>query len=550
MPYIVIKRPYVFVLLAFTWLFLVTLHLNGQYKKENIKFYNVSIKNGLSQSSANCIFQDSQGIIWIGTEDGLNKYDGYVFKVYKPLQDDPYSISGSRILAIGEDKNQNLWIGTNGGGLNLYDKKSDKFSKIMHASGPGASIINTILVYNEQIWVGTNKGLAMADPDTRQYRDIIEFYPELKPMLKIPVKTMIAEGNTIWIGTTEGLFRFNIERKELNRYTDFGNVNARIGVTALLADRYQNLVIGTETNLYKMDKQTGIINIVDLPGLSTSIKALVEDNEGNLWIGTFGNGLYIGLIQAGQFNNFLYDHLNPYSIRNNEVLSLFRDHAGLIWTGTNGIDIYNPLKEKFILYDYVPYSREKLVFRNIHPIYEDIKEVLWIGSKTDGVHILDRSNKKYSHLNQSSGISSNRVRAITEYPEGTIWIGTEDAGFDVVQLNGDRSPARIKNYRSSDALNSVNSNTIYTFYPDGKGNMWIGTDKGLAVMDIESETFKRYLPDSAVSNSISNSTVYKIFGDRNGSIWLATDLGVNKYDESADGFIHFIHDDQNENSII
>jgi ligand-binding sensor domain-containing protein len=538
----------VFLVLSMTSIFI---QINGQTESGNIKFNNISIKNGLSQSSANCIFQDSQGIMWIGTEDGLNKYDGYSFKVYKPLQEDPFSISSSRITAISEDKNGNLWIGTNGGGLNLYDKKSDRFYHVKYRNNYTETVVNCIGNYRDQVWVGTNHGLFLADATAKNYSDIGDEYAELKAIPAISVKSMLPQDNNLWIGTTAGLFRYDYTLKSLIRYSDYDDEKGSLCVTALLVDRYHNLVLGTESKLFKMNPETGDIGAVTLPGLSSTIKALIEDNAGNIWIATFGNGIYIGSLQSGIFSNYQYDHLYPYSIHNNEVLSLFMDYSGMVWAGTNGIDIYNPLKEKFILYDYVPYSRERLVFRNIHPIYQDATDVLWIGSKTDGVHILDRSNQKYSRLVQNAGLSSNRIRSILEYPEGVMWIGTEDAGIDKVYLNSERKPVKFKNFASDPGnSNSVNSNTIYTLYPDRKGNMWIGTDNGLAIMDIETETITQYLPDSTIKNSISNSIVYSIFGDSKGNIWLATDLGVNKYDPSSNGFIHFKHNENDENSII
>ncbi len=184
------------------------------------------------------------------------------------------------------------------------------------------------------------------------------------------------------------------------------------------------------------------------------VKALLKDREGNIWIATYGGGLHIYLPQAGRFMNLTYDHNNPYSLSNNEVLSLFMDYSGIIWVGSNGLDKYNPKKDKFVLYDYVPYSSEKLVFRNIHPIYEDKEGILWIGSKTDGLHILDRKNKRYARMLHEPGnpnsLSSNKIRSIKEYPEGTLWIGTENEGLNKVILNENRKPVRFKNYRSLD----------------------------------------------------------------------------------------------------
>ncbi len=181
--------------------------------------------------------------------------------------------------------------------------------------------------------------------------------------------------------------------------------------------------------------------------------------------------------------------------------------------------------------------------------------VLWIGSKTDGLHILNRTMKTYKRWvhnpSDANSLSSNRIRAIREFPEGILWVGTENEGLDKVYLDAERRPLRFKHFKNQPGnTNSVTSNKIYALYADDKGKLWIGTDNGLTVMDTRAETFKQYVPDSANPKSISNSTVYAIYGDSKGNVWLATDMGVNLYDPESDGFIHFIHKEKDDSSII
>jgi ligand-binding sensor domain-containing protein len=533
----------------------------------NIKFDNISIKDGLSQSSPNCIFQDSRGILWIGTEDGLNKYDGYTFDIYKPEQNDQFSISNPRILSICEDAESNLWIGTNGGGLNKYDRKSDRFIHYQPGKNDSSFIAGSIVYAlmpagDNRLWIGTENGLSILD--LKNYRFInIKRDPALEPLSHSSVLSFARDASNVWIGTDKCLYRYETGKKirtsflseELNNQSLPGNQ-----VNSLLVDRNRNLWIGTNNGLAQMKAGSELFSSYGnfAGGRATSndfVKALLEDKEGNIWVATFGGGLHIYLSQTGKFMNLTYDHNNPYSLSNNEVLSLFRDYSGIIWVGSNGLDKYNPKKDKFVLFDYVPYANEKLIFRNIHPIYEDKEGLLWIGSKTDGLHLLDRKNKKYSRMLHIPGnpnsLSSNKLRAIKEYPEGTMWIGTEDEGLNKVILDESRRPVRFKNYKSvAGNPNSLTSNKIYTIFPDGKGKLWIGTDKGLTIMDLATESFKQYVPDQANPHAISNLTVYNIYGDRSGNIWLATDFGMNKFDPSTDGFIHFVHNDEDSSTII
>ncbi len=515
---------------------------NAQQDNINVKFDNISIKDGLSQSSPNCIFQDSRGILWIGTEDGLNKYDGYSFEVYKPEASDQFSISNPRILSVCEDAESNLWIGTNGGGLNKYDRRSDRFIHYFPGKNDTSFIAGSIvysLMYNDDnsLWIGTDKGLSVFDLKNYRFTNIRKD-PVLEPLTHSALLSFAQDASDIWIGTDKCLYRYEKGRKlrtsylkeEFNKQSIPGSQ-----VTSLLLDGNNDLWVGTENGLAQMKAGTGIFRTFGnfYGGNATSndyIKALLEDKEGNIWIGTYGGGLHVYLKASGRFMHLSYDHNNPYSLSNNEVLSLFMDYSGIIWVGSNGLDKYNPKKDKFVLYDYVPYASEKLVFRNVHPIYEDNEGILWIGSKTDGLHILDRKNKKYSRMVHDPGnpnsLSSSKLRALKEYPEGTLWIGTDNGGLNKVILNENRKPVRFKNYRSQAGNpNSLTSDKIYAIYPDDKGKLWIGTDKGLTIMDMATESFSQYVPDPANPHSISNLTVYCIYGDRSGNIWLATDYG-------------------------
>lgn len=558
-----------FCLVSFVVLLLFCGRAYSQATRQSIKFNNISIKDGLSQSSPNCIFQDSRGFIWIGTEDGLNRYDGFDFVVYRPVQNDPNSISNPRILSVSEDKFDNLWIGTNGGGLNKYDRQTNKFTNYLPGSEDSQSlsgkVIHCILATPDgELWIGTENGLSLMNLEKGAFVDLNKAYSKLAVLSGATVNCLAFSSNSLWIGTSQGLYRLNVNGGSLERYVHDPANGLSIpdnNITSLLISKADMLLIGTGTSLCITDQHSGLFDrpLSDANQRNASriskIKAMLEDESGDIWIATSGNGLFVWSPKGGDIENLTYDHNNPYSLRNNEVLSLYRDFSGIIWVGTNGLDVYNPKKEKFTLYDYVPYSNDKLIFRNIHPIYLDDYGVLWIGSKTDGLHILDRDNKTYSRLvhqeSANNGLSSSKIRAIREYPEGILWVGTEDQGLNKIYLNGNRKPERIEQYKHEEGnANSITSNKIYAFHVDRQGRLWIGTDNGLTIMDIESETFRQYLPDTLNPKNLSNNTVYSIFGDKAGNIWLATDLGINRYDSATNGFIHYVHNEKDENTVI
>ncbi len=529
-----------------------------------IKFDNISVRDGLSQTTPNCIMQDSRGFLWIGTEDGLNKYDGYEFEVFKQDINNPFAISSSKIKCIEEDEEGNIWIGTNGGGLNRYDRKKNIFSNFKTNDKDSFSVSGNIINCirkdgNGKLWIGTNNGLSVLDIRTKIFKDLISG-PDRKAVFEnIEINDIISgTDNIIWIATGNGLARLDTADKQVSFYRNNPSDPASIpdnAVTCLLTDRKGNLWVGTKSGLVK--KEPGTDNFKRLnrqAALSLfEIKDLLEDENGNIWVATFGGGLDIYMPEKNEVISNTLDYNNPNSIGHNEVSCLFKDRSGIIWAGTYGLDKYNPKKEKFRLYDYLP--KENISFKSIYAIYQDRLGVLWVGSKLDGVHVLDRSNNGYFRIrheaNNPNSLSSNKVRVIKENPDGVIWVGTDDGGLNKIMLDNNRKPYKYIVYRHNPKdVNSLTSDLIYSLYFDGEGYLWIGTDKGLNRMHLETETFKRYTPDEKNQNSLNNNTAYYIYGDNEGVMWVATDYGINRYNPKTDGFIHYVHDDKNENSVI
>ncbi len=545
------------------FLFLPISGINCQ-QAVHFKFDNISVRDGLSQTTPNCILQDSRGFLWIGTEDGLNKYDGYVFEVFKQDINNPHAISSSKIKCVEEDEYGNIWVGTNGGGLNRYDRKKNIFIHFKTEdkdsdSVPG-NIVNCIKkAVNGKLWIGTNNGLLVIDARTNHCK-AFRIGTEQKAVFEGVEINDILSGpdNILWVATSNGLVRIDSANNQIIYYSYNPSDPATIpdnAVTCLLTDSKGNLWVGTKEGLVKKEPGSeSFIRLNQQAALSLyEIKDLLEDDNGNIWVATFGGGLDVYIPDENRVISHTLDYNNPNSIGHNEVLCLFRDRTGIIWVGTYGLDKYNPKKEKFSLYDYLP--KENISFKSIYAIYQDRLGVLWVGSKLDGVHVLDRVNNKYFRIkheaNNTNSLSSNKVRVIKENPDGVIWIGTDDGGLNKILLDENRKPYKYIVYRHNPQdINSLTSDLIYSLYFDGECYLWIGTDKGLNRMHLETETIKRYFPDEKNPNSLNNNTAYYIYGDKEGTIWVATDYGINQYNPETDGFIHYVHDDKNKNSVI
>jgi ligand-binding sensor domain-containing protein len=532
----------------------------------HIKFENISVRDGLSQNTPNCMLQDSRGLLWIGTEDGLNKYNGYDFEIFKHEINDPSSISNSKITCMEEDLEGNLWIGTNGGGLNKYDRNSNAFHPFESDGKDSSSIAGNIIrciknMKDGSLWVGTNKGLSILDKKTGIVSHPVSRKNEPVIFTDNSITALYTDAKgIIWIGTENGLNRLDTTLDFIIYYKHNPNDPTSLPaneITSLSSDGKGNIWVGTEKGAVKMNSGTEYFTRLDGNAASSAykIKAFLEDELGNIWIATFGGGLDVYIPGQDVIISNTFDYNNPYSLGHNEVSSLCRDKSGIIWAGTYGLDKYNPKKEKFKLYDYIPNAKENISFKSIYSIYQDRYDVLWIGSKTDGVHVFDRNNNSYFRIKHMEGnansLSSNKVRVVKENPDGVIWIGTDDGGLNKVLLDENGRPFKYIHYNCNPLdSNSLTSDLIYSLYFDANGYLWIGTDNGLNRMDIETETIKRYLPDSTNPTSLSNTTAYYIFGDAAGVMWIATDYGINQYNPETDGFIHYVHDDNNPNSLV
>jgi ligand-binding sensor domain-containing protein len=552
--------------LTLAWFFLPVTLVHSQ-DPLHIKFKNISVRDGLSQNTPNCIFQDSRGFLWIGTEDGLNKYNGYGFEIFKYETGNPSSLSFSKIRCIDEDIHGNLWIGTSGGGLNKYNRALNSFVRYVARSKDSDSIpgnfVNCVKTMGDgSVWIGTDKGLRVIDGKTGAFK-----YPALKqkkPLILTDnyISALAADRRgLIWIGTANGLNFVDSTRDRIgyfkNNTADPASLPASM-ITALLLDRHDNLWVGTKKGLVVL--KAGTESFVSMgQGNASSvfeIKDIIEDASGNIWIATFGGGLDIYIPDQDRFVSKTFNYNDPYTLSHNEVSCLCRDKTGIIWAGTYGLDKYNPNREKFKLYDYIPNANgmENVSFKSVYSIYEDHDNVLWIGSKLDGVHVYNRVNNSYFRIKHETGnnnsLSGNKVRIIRENPKGVIWIGTDDAGLNKVILDNNRKPSRIIHYRYNPVdTNSLTSDLIYSLYFDEYNKIWIGTDKGLNRLDPETGNITRYVPDSANPHSLSNFTAYYIYGDASNQIWIATDYGINLYNPETNGFIHFVHDDKDTNSV-
>ena len=555
-------------------------------QSKNLIFNNINIEQGISQSTIEAIFQDSEGYIWLGTNDGLNRYNGYEFKIYN-YEEYQNSISHNGITDITEDKYGNIWVNTVSG-VNKINKKTEKISNYTEINGKikEDSTTEIIVTKDNNILVGTYEGLNIYNAKEDRFDVILEQKDGILSSCIYSIDEDI-NGN-IWIGTELGLNKLSKDFKVLETYTSESEI-----YNIFCDDENGFVWAGSDSSgLLKIDTKTKevkqyINNIEDLNSLpANQVGAIIRDKKGNLWVGTTD-----GLTRYNEKNDNFDVYKNKVYDKNslvyNDVRSIIEDRECVLWVGTySGISIFDT--ESSIKYYNAGLDDGYLLSENmVHGIYEDDEGYLWVGSRTKGVNIIDRENNtsKSISMENNNVIQSNSINDITGYKD-FIFVAT-DAG--VLKIN--KKENTIQNYNLEDGLIGENVKDIFVC---DKNYLWIGSTNGLNLLDIENDkiidmtdyvdegSYVKYIyqgqdgsyyigflrdgglgiiePNSKETKyyknipndktSISSNRIRYINEDSKGNIWIGTSYGLNKYDPKTKVFKRYTTSDGIANNTI
>ncbi len=532
-----------------------------------LRFDQISIEQGLSQSSVRVIFQDSRGFLWFGTEDGLNRYDGYAFKTYKPDPDAPNSLSDRWITSIVEDKEGTLWIGTRLGGLNHYDPRTEQFTHFLHDDEDPSSLsdnhINVLyLDRNDNLWIGTPDALDLFDRAGNTFRHYV-YSPSQQEGISGKNITALYEDNRgrFWVGTASGgLNRFEPSSNTFTPYQyDPDNIHSISNdhVTAIIEDSRSVLWVGTWEGLNKFQPDSGSFErfmyseTYEQSIASDMVNDLYADSTGNLWIATSG-GLDRLSAAGKRFIHYRNDPTFSKSLSNDVVLSIYEDRGGVLWFGTygGGVNKYDRQRDDFAYYRNDPKNANSLSENFIFSIYEDSEGYVWTGTFSQGLNRFTRSTNQVIRYqndpNKPNSISSNEILSIYEDQDGILWLGTGN-GLD----RFDRKSFSFKHYRQNpDNPASLSANRVYEVYVDSQNNVWVGTVGGLDRFDRETQTFIHYQPETENPNSLSGTMVDSILEDSEGNLWIGTfDSGLNKFNRETEQFTRYRYDPKNKQTL-
>ena len=556
--------------------FLITSFCFAQ--KEDIQFEHLSMKDGLSMNPVMAITQDSRGFLWFGSQDGLNKYDGYRFEVFKTSDADTTSISDNFITSLCTDDAGKLWIGTLRG-LNVYNPKTNSFKRFNNAC-TNYSCTKIYCLFKDRtgiIWVGTEKGLALFDPASEQFLPINS---KFKGMSGLDQKAILCvsqdkKGN-YWIGTTSGLIKYEPSSSEVkNYYSKTNNGLSNNIVLSFHEDKEGNIWIGTLEGLNKLDvktetftyqyfkKQTdrltstksnnavegvNIYSIVNNYGGNT-IRCILEGEDGMLWIGT-DMELVIFNPKNGSFINYKKDLINPNGINDHFIRSMYVDRSRNLWIGTlgNGLNKTNLKPKKFKHYQKKVNNQYSLSENYVRTICEDNTGAIWIGTLVGGLNKYMSGSDSFYHYQKTANASPNSINdnnvwsVCYDKQINGLWVGTNN-GLDFLDLKTNL----FKHYsHNENDEKSISDNTIRNVFIDSKGNLWCGTENGLNKFNRLDNTFRNYTPQNS---GISDPTVWKIVEDKKGTLWLATNDGLNTFNPSTEKFTHYKKNDKDETSL-
>ncbi len=551
----------------FIFFTLIVLASNLDAQKLNYKFEKITIQDGLSQSSVYAAVQDKKGFLWFGTQDGLNKFDGAGFTVYRHIDGDENSLSDNWINDIAVDKTGNLWIGTSGGGLNKYDQTTENFSH--YGNNPenpkslGNNIILDVFVDSENtLWVGTDGGgLSKFDRNTDDFISYINDTEDNNSLSNNKVQSIYEDrAGNIWVGTLGGgLNKLDKKSGKFTRYKNNPSNPKSLSdnrVTFIYEDNHGDFWVGTEAGLNRFDYQFNnfkryTFDVRNPDGLSNHvIRAILEDESGVLWIGTDG-GLNIYIRGEDRFVSFSNDPKDPTSISSDLIRCLYEDQAGIIWIGNyaGAINKYDRKRNAFNNIQQNPLDVNSLSNNNVWSFYEEINGKLWIGTDI-GLNEYNPKTGKYKHYKHDPknkrSLSNNVVRVVKGDRFGNIWVGTDGGGLNLYKP-GEKS---FKIYRHDpDDPGSLSDDRIRSVYVDRKGTLWVGTLNGLNEYDAKHDRFNRYQHVASDTNSISDSRVQSIYEDKSGNFWIGTYGGFNYFDRKKDKFKSFLHNPDDPNSI-
>ncbi len=504
--------------------------------------YHYSINDGLSQNFANTIYQDSYGYIWIGTQDGLNKFDGYNFSTYRQDSNDKYSISNNYINDITGSRDSILWIITNDG-LERFDYSTYHFSSVIKNKLHSNSIYSTKIksVYedkNRQLWLRTVDGIINYDPKKEQFLEYKQPKEKHGYISSYNYFSIIQDlkGN-FWTGSKNGLVKFNQKSKKFTTFK-FNKDIDKNEVFYVLIENPSKFWIGAKDGIYIFNPKTNTFTKVKSKEKIINVRTIHKDKNGIIWAGT-EYGLIFLKPNENKFKTFKLENFVPNEVNVGNVIDILEDNSGILWVCTDyGIFKIDSKKKHFNLYKKDKNNTINFSSNTIYSIYYDKNtKLIWLGTRGFGLNVFNRTeNTVFTYRTTNSNLTNDDIHCIVPDKKGNIWVGTSDGPF--IYIKSKKDFISFSNFTHKNYNQYFSNNRISDIYFDNN-TIWFSTLNGL--LKYSNGKMKVFKKD-VNSNSIISNDVFKLIKRKNGEIWIATLFGLSKYDEKTNTFTNYTKD--------
>jgi len=484
---------------------------------QDIRFDRLSVDKGLSQGNVWAIHQDKLGFIWIGTEDGLNLYDGYSVKIFRNNPNDTFSISNNNIHCLAEDQNGNLWIGTQSG-LNYYNRSLNRFERFLNNPNDEESISHSdvgVIYFDSKnnLWAGTtSRGLNLFNPETKKFKRYLHEDSDSKSIADNFIKDIVEDHNKqLWVATMGGL-------------------------SLMTSD-------GFFTNYHHDPEKPNSLS-------SNKTTTIFEDKSHNLWIGTFDAGANMMPSGGGSVTRYPHNPNDPTSIGADYIYNINESPEGELWFASDGaLCRFDKNSGTFARYTNDQTNEESLSSNIVSCVYFDVNGRMWVGTRFGGVNIYDKNKYAFQHFkHNANSLSGNTVTCFQEDDKGNFWVGMDGGGLNYYDRATGKFTALA--HRNNDK-NSPTNDKVLALKRDHLGDIWIGMwGGGISRYNPETKKFTHYRHDTENPKSISDDNIFHIMEDSKGNVWIATwGNGVSRYNRETNDFTQFVHDPNDPGSI-
>lgn len=597
------------ILFVLLFLFSAALKNTANCQPNNLQLRYLTPDEGLSSSLVLSFLQDHKGYMWIGTYNGLNRYDGKNIKVYKHDISDPSSLQCDNIRVIYEDSNNNLFIGTNCG-MSYYDPHRDNFINFMTTEssplfGLGESVYSISSDGNGNMWISTDSGLIHFNPENQTVTTFAHDPTNPNSLRNNLVQNAFTDSkNRTWVSTQGGLELFHPETQTFEHITSGanpGNNNFENTFLQIVEDQQGNIWFGSFDGLFCLESSStendNLICYRNNPNDPTSISgnhltSIYVDHENNLWIGAENDGLYLFNREKKSFVQFRTDDYDTKSLNNESIQAITMDNSGNLWVGTygGGVNISPKNSEAILHYKNIKGAKRSLSNNIVSAIYEDSKGQIWIGTDGGGLNRFNKITKRFTKFNKdNSGFSSDAILSIEEDENHNLWMGTWNGG--IIKFNPesgistnysnknseipDNSFFSIKlvgnndlwlgSYRSGLIHFDIEKNEFRSYNPNNsaivdeyisvikkykKDQLIFGTTNGFSIFDTQNNSFNNYPFDENDKKSVSHNFVYDILVENDTSIWIGTQSGLNRFNPETETITKYFEKDGLPNNVI